>query len=153
MMIAKSALRTTLMSLALLLVTFVGGLLAGAAVERTVKSPGERISSRGERDDTPRGRDGPGRDARPPRFLDQIDLSEAQQAEIESILERGKAETREFWMNEGARLREIVEETRADIVAVLTPEQRERFEELRDRRRGGRRGDSRDPQRSSPRNR
>lgn len=153
MMIAKSALRTTLMSLALLLVTFVGGLLAGAAVERTVKSPEERMFPRGEREAIRGEHDGPGRDARTSRFLDQIDLSEAQQAEIESILERGKTEAREFWMNEGARLREIVEETRADIVAVLTPEQRERFEELRDRRRGGRRGDSRDTSRSSPHDR
>ena len=127
MLSMKTSLRSTLIGLALLLVTFVGGVLAGVALERTM-STGEN-TLRAERPVD-------GRDRQPGlhRFMDQLDLTQAQQDEIAIILQRGHSETRTFWEHEGSHLRAIVDSTRAEIRAVLTPEQREEYDAFRQRR-------------------
>jgi Spy/CpxP family protein refolding chaperone len=134
-----SALRSTAISLALLLVTFVGGLLAGAAFERTVRGSSPVESERESRERTP-SRDSNDHGDRPSRFMERIGLTEEQHVRIDSIVRHGRAQTQAFWDNEGKRLREIVEETRSAVRGVLTPEQRERYDELRARRGDGRHG-------------
>ncbi|HEY0779521.1 MAG TPA: hypothetical protein VGD56_16255 [Gemmatirosa sp.] len=76
----------------------------------------------------------PGR--RPPRdgmLLDggpiaQYGLSPAQRTRIDSVLVSRRGEIEGFWRGPGLVLRAILDSTRADVRAVLTPAQRHRFD-------------------------
>jgi hypothetical protein len=70
----------------------------------------------------------------------RLDLSEAQLGEIQTILRKGREQSDAIRRELRPRLESQLESTRASIAAVLTPEQRVRFEELvkQDRRRAER---------------
>lgn len=141
MMIAGTPLRSSVVGLALLVATFVGGLLAGVAVERTLgaQDRGEPSVQSERPSRMPMTR--PSRPARPASFLERIELTPEQEERVGEILERGQEETRAFWEEEGGRLRGIVDSTRARIREVLTPEQQAEYDALRaEHRRRGRQG-------------
>ena len=113
--------RVRLLGGLLLAVTFAAGMLGGAALNQTLTAG------------TP---DRPADCTRPHaeskgRILDQLDLTAEQRAKVDAILERRRSQTRRFWQHEGAGLRSMVDSTRAEIRNVLTPEQRERYDRLR----------------------
>ncbi len=58
----------------------------------------------------------------------QYGLSAAQRGRIDSVLEARRGEIDGFWRGPGRSLRVILDSTRADVRAVLTPEQRARFD-------------------------
>lgn len=108
---------------------FAAGLLGGSALDRAFAAGPERAAA--SCDGHKRG----GHD----RILDQLELDAPQRARIDAILQRRRGETRAFWEGDGARLRAIVDSTRAEIRGVLTPEQRARYDRLKSehkRRRG-----------------
>jgi len=86
--------------------------------------PGQRV--RGERP-------GP-----PPRFAMQtmaeaLDLTPEQREQIQAIHRESRRTAEEIRHEMRPRLEDHIEQTRERMIAVLTPEQQERFEEMRDR--------------------
>lgn len=105
--------RTRLIATLVLLLTFAAGAAAGWGMARWSH---EHSSHE--------------RDRRHAHFLDRIDLTRAQRARIDSIFARRHAEVSTFWKGPGQQLRRIVDSTRAEIRAVLTPAQRREFDRM-----------------------
>ena len=136
--------RMRLAGMALLVVTFAVGMLAGTAFGRVLsaREPGAPAAKECER-------------KRCPHYIfDELDLSPAQKTQIDAIMTRRRARMDSLWQTDGGRIRAAVDSTRAEIRAVLTPAQaaeydllRQRHEEKRRQREagradGGRAGDS-----------
>lgn len=124
--------RSRILGAILLVVTFLAGGLAGAASLRVLNAaepqpalpPGTHCHGPHEK--------------RGGRWLEQLNLSAEQRAKVEQIMERRREQTSAFWENEGARLRVLVDSTRNEIRAVLTPEQRAEYDRLRAQRKAAR---------------
>lgn len=116
------------LGVALLVATFVAGGLAGAASLRVLNAA-EPVPAR-ETD----CRDRDGKHA----WLEQLNLSSEQRARIDQVMKRRHAQTKAFWDDEGARLRTIVDSTRNEIRALLTPQQRAEYDRLRAERKAAR---------------
>lgn len=110
--------RTRLLSLGLLVVTFVAGALTGAAVDRVLTA--------GEVDggDRARTRDGDRRSY----VIDQVEMDEVQRQDIDAILERRSNRMRSVWKEVSPHLEAITDSARLEIMQVLTPEQRAEYE-------------------------
>jgi Spy/CpxP family protein refolding chaperone len=125
-----------LAGLVLFLVAVAGGLTA-VVLDRFVLRP-------------PPGPHFPGRAPRPPspereraardRFAKELGLSPAQRVRIDSLMDRQLKEIRAVRQQVQPRLDSIVTQTRREIDAILTPEQRKKAEELARNRFGGREG-------------
>ena len=120
--------RVRLRGLALLIVTFLAGGLAGAAVEH-VRAPETRWAG-------PLARDGGppippaqrGQGLLVPAAFESLDLSDSQREEIRQILRESRPVTDSLLGRFMPRLRAVTDSVRREIRAVLTPEQRERLE-------------------------
>jgi Spy/CpxP family protein refolding chaperone len=106
-----TAKRARVTGIAILAIMFLVGALSGAATMRVVSA-----------DDTPM-RMGPQRAH--PDLLERLELTPEQRSRIDGILERRRAEMEEFWDQHRPTLRAITDSTRAELRALLTPEQRE----------------------------
>jgi hypothetical protein len=117
-------------ALALLLVVFLVGGVAGAAADRLLA--GERKVSSSQR---ARSSD---RDRRT-RYLDwlaaELDLSEEQRAQVGATAERYREQVSALWTEMRPRYDALEEEMRAEIRGLLTEEQRVAYEELLARQR------------------
>jgi Spy/CpxP family protein refolding chaperone len=133
---------TRTQAIALLLLVATSGALAGVVGDRLLL---ERDASRQPGEWRPSGvagppPDGPWRwEARPDeryaqRLAHSLELSEAQRVRIESIVELQQERVRELAEEMQPRFRAISEEARAGIEDVLTAEQRQRLESLRQER-------------------
>lgn len=111
-----------MIGLGLLLVVFVAGLLGGAAVDRVVVTPGQ--DRRVERNDGQHRR----------YVIDQVNLTPAQRDAIDAIFDRRAARMRALWQPLAPRLDAISDSTRAEIMQVLTPQQRADYERLLEQR-------------------
>lgn len=127
--------RVRLLGFSLLAITFVAGALAGAAIDRAVGDEPQASEARQDR----RGDDQRGRSW----LIDRVEMSDAQRASIDSILELRAQRMRAVWREVEPQLDAISDSARAEIMAVLTPEQRAEYDKLRDRRRRDR-NDGRD---------
>ncbi|HSJ14710.1 MAG TPA: hypothetical protein VK939_09845 [Longimicrobiales bacterium] len=121
--------RSRLLAGSVLVATFVAGAMVGGAALRLFA-----------RDDVPAtmraGEPRPeGRRERRPSIFDELELSAAQRARIDSIVEQRRVQTAQFWEQHGPQMRAIVDSTRAEIDRVLTAEQRTRMEDWRAKRR------------------
>jgi Spy/CpxP family protein refolding chaperone len=129
--------RTRLLAVLTLLVTFLAGAFAGAALDR----------GRGH---GPRGPGGPGGRGGPPAIfaagsplVERLELTEPQRDSIERLMRRDRARTDSMFREMRPRLRARFDSTTAAIAAVLTPEQRAEWERFlaerraHHRRRGG----------------
>lgn len=124
--------RVRLQGIALLALAFVAGALGGMALERV------RASRLGPepREWTPRRGD-------LPPGLGRLDLTAEQRTRIETIFRTSWPRTDSVLRASLPRLEAIHDSVRAEIRTVLTPEQRQRFDEMESRRpraRGGPRG-------------
>jgi Spy/CpxP family protein refolding chaperone len=108
MVTAKRARATGIAILALM---FLVGALSGAATMRVVSADDASM------------RMGPQRAH--PDLLERLELTPEQRTRIDAILERRRAEMEEFWDQHRPALRAITDSARAELRAVLTPEQRE----------------------------
>ena len=123
-----------LRGVAILMLTLVAGVAAGFAMDRAVLRPG--LDSPAPRDGDRGGdRGGPSRGRSGSALYDQLDLTPAQRAQIDSAIERGRRETDAYWDRVEPEMRSIVDSTRARIRAVLTVEQQARYDSLRAERR------------------
>jgi len=145
--------RSRWVGMALVAVAFLTGGVAGMALDRTLR-PGtaeargpESVESRGGPDRGGRGSfRGPGGIPDRLPILDELDLTEAQRTEVDSILESGRRHVTTLWREQESTFRAAMDSTQARINAILTPEQREEYQErvreYRSRRRGSSGGDS-----------
>jgi Spy/CpxP family protein refolding chaperone len=116
--------------IALLILAFITGAIAGGAIMRM----------RDRSHDWHMSRDGMGyiarREGLPPGF-EALGLSASQKAQITEILKRRRPRTDSLLRVSLAPLHAMIDSTRAEIRAVLTPEQRAKMDTMFMRRRGG----------------
>jgi Spy/CpxP family protein refolding chaperone len=112
--------RTRLTGMALLIVTFAAGMLAGTAFSRVLKAdePGAQAATECKE----RG---------PHSLIDELGLAPAQRARVDSIMERRRQLTDSLWQEDGQRIRAAVDSARAEIRTVLTPAQAAEYDRLR----------------------
>lgn len=104
--------RARWLGIAMLVATFFVGMLAGAATVRVV-SAREPGPARAASDSTSHH-----------HFLDQLGLTPDQRRAADAILDRRHKQVDAFWKQNGPTLRAIVDSTRSEIRAILTPAQR-----------------------------
>ena len=110
--------RVRLQGIALLLVAFVAGGLAGAAMEHRRPAP-----------PPPMGPPGPLEPGRLPPGLERLDLSAAQRSRIMAILDQARPRTDSIFQEAMPKVRAIMDGVRDSIRTVLTEEQRKEFDE------------------------
>jgi Spy/CpxP family protein refolding chaperone len=114
----------------LLLVTFVAGALAGAAVERVLRADNVQPAPRG-----PEMRGGSRRLLQDETFARELGLTTAQRAQIKAIMDRRDEHARKVWSEAEPRLKEVGDATRAEIQKVLSAEQVQKLEAEIEKRR------------------
>lgn len=121
-----------MLGLVVLVVTFAAGAIAATAIDQVLHAdpPNRDAAATNDGCDEKRG-----------HLLDRLDLTQDQRARIDTILERRRAQTDRFWTEAGPTLEAITDSTRAEIRAVLTPEQRELHDRLRRERKAQRASD------------
>jgi Spy/CpxP family protein refolding chaperone len=120
---ARNPSRMRMAGMALLAVTFAVGMLAGTAFGRVLsaREPAAAASTAGC--EQKRG---------PHYIFDELDLSPEQRTRIDGIMARRRERTDSLWKTDGTRIRAAVDSTRAEIRAVLTPQQAVEYDRLRD---------------------
>jgi|SRR5690606_16241879 len=132
MITPESARRTRRLGLMLLAAAFFVGGLTGAAFDRVFAGetpPPARSATQCE----------PERNDRREDVFASLGLSHDQRARIDEILEHRREQTEAFWEEHGPLLRGIVDSARAEIRALLTPEQRAEYERMLAERRAAQR--------------
>lgn len=116
--------RNTLGAAAALLLVFAAGVAGGVALERTWLGPDSREEA--TRKD---------REYRPviERFSEELELTAAQEAKIDTVIDDLQSRMREMWAEARPRYRAMVDSARARIEAVLTEEQVEKYRRLLER--------------------
>lgn len=132
-----------ILAIAVLLAVFAAGAFGGAALTVAMRSPGhvERHEQRVLR--------GPGmgplpgdhegvvfmRSPGPGPFGDALDLGADQQERVERLMEEQREKAERLMSDMEPRMKALMDSTNTAIEAVLTPEQREKFREMREERR------------------
>ena len=107
-----TAKRARLLSVLIIAIVFAVGGLTGAATMHVVEGDeAPAMERRGERG--PRN-----------NLFERLQLTPEQQVQVEAIMEQGRTQMDAFWAEHRPTLRAITDSTRAQIRAVLTPEQR-----------------------------
>lgn len=132
MITPETASRTRRLGLMLLAAAFFVGGLTGAAFDRVFTGESPQAAASAARCEPERG--GPQGD-----IFASLNLTDEQRARIEEILEHRREQTEAFWEEHGPLLRGIVDSARAEIRALLTPEQREEYERMLAERRAAQR--------------
>ena len=117
-----------------LVLTLVAGLALGWSLGRNDVGSGRGRSGGDDAARMERGREA---------FERRVGITPAQRTQIDSILGARRGQIDAFWKGPGQALRAILDSTQADVRAVLTPEQRVKYDEHRreeDARRAKRRG-------------
>ena len=122
--------RTRLTGMALLIVTFAAGMLAGTAFSRVLSAREPDAQAQAACADDKRG---------PHSIFDELELTPAQRTRIDSIMARRRERTDALWQQDGARIRAAVDSARAEIRTVLNPAQAAEYEVLRERHEAERR--------------
>ncbi len=103
----------------LLLMVFAAGMVADAGIRRYrsqrmhTMMTGQRVPFGAERDR---------------HFGEELGMDSLQRLRVDSIFAHRRVQIDSFWKGPGKSLREIMDSTREDVRAVLTPEQRARFD-------------------------
>ena len=119
---ARNPSRMRIAGMALLAVTFAVGMLAGTAFGRVLTAREPDAASSAAECEQKRG---------PHHIFDKLDLTAQQRTRIDGIMESRRALTDSLWQTDGARIRAAVDSTRAEIRAVLTPDQATEYDRLR----------------------
>lgn len=115
--------RVRAQGIALLFITFLVGLIAGFAAERV-------HSARSTTEPPPARIEPPFRPDHLPPMFRRLDLTPAQRDRIAEIMESRRPQTRDILDEMLPRLGAVMDSTHAEIRAVLTPEQAERWDDL-----------------------
>jgi Spy/CpxP family protein refolding chaperone len=117
-----TAKRARLTGLAVLAIAFLVGSLTGAAAIRVADAEAPPKLMRGKTTQ-----------AAP--LLERLELTPDQRVQVDAILERRRQEMEQFWNVHRPTLRAIADSARAELRAVLTPEQRAVEEQYMEERR------------------
>lgn len=130
---------------ALLALVFAAGVAGGVALDRTWLSSDRDRSERSRDRDRNRG-DRDGDRAVIERFSEEIGLSQAQEAQIDTILARYRDRMEGIWRDFRPRYHALVDSVRQQIEAELDSAQVSRYRDLleKQRRRDGDRDDDRE---------
>jgi Spy/CpxP family protein refolding chaperone len=109
-------------AIAVVVVAFIAGILAGVAGDHLYLIRSGRLSPRHGRFSTERMTD---------RLTHQLDLTQQQKTQVQQIIERHRAKIDATMANVRPQVRQEVEATNAEIETVLTPEQKTKFADLR----------------------
>jgi len=126
-MVTGAMARNRWLALAVLSATFLAGGAIGVAVARVVTEKQAEQPTRppdGRRDQRNNG----------PSIFDQMGLTTAQQAAMDSIMEKRRRDLDAFWKLHNPEVRAIIDSARVEIDRLLTPAQRKQFEDFRARR-------------------
>jgi Spy/CpxP family protein refolding chaperone len=115
--------RTRITGMALLIVTFAAGMLAGTATNRLLSAREPDARAAADCPDDKRG---------PHSIFDELSLTPAQRARVDSIMARRRQRTDALWQQDGQRIRAAVDSARAEIRAVMTPQQAAEYDRLRE---------------------
>lgn len=133
--------RSIWIAAAVLALTFLAGGLAGAAVALLARRPGFPHEVRLERIHLPEVPPAPGAPGGPvfykrlgDEFGAELGLDENQSARIDSLMDIQRRKADSLLGSMGPRLKALMDSTNADIEALLTDEQRQRFHEMQSRR-------------------
>lgn len=121
--------RTRLTGMALLIITFAAGMLAGTAFDR-VLTAGETEARVAAKCEDERG---------PYSLFDELGLTATQRVRVDSIMARRRERTDSLWQEDGKRIRAAVDSARAEIRTVLTPRQAADYDRLREQHEAERR--------------
>jgi Spy/CpxP family protein refolding chaperone len=141
-MVTGAMARSRWIALAVLSAIFLAGAALGAAALAVLSDDRQEQPERPQ----PDGRWGgpPGG----PSIFDQIGLTAEQKAGMDSIMERRRRQMDAFWEEHNPEVRAIIDSARAEVDRLLTPEQRQQYQEFRERRRRDHMGpDDRAPRR------
>ena len=123
-----------------LALVFLAGGLAGAAISLFAGRPHfprHRVMERIAMSDIPPAPHGPGGGVFYKRlgddFSEELDLDDEQRARVDSLLEVQRQKADSLLESMHPRLKAVFDSTQADIEALLTEEQRERFREMQSR--------------------
>ena len=119
---ARNPGRMRMAGMALLAVTFAVGMLAGTAFGRVLSAREPDAASAAAKCEQKRG---------PHYIFDELDLTPEQRTRIDGIMARRRERTDSLWKTDGTRIRSAVDSTRAEIRAVLTPQQAVEYDRLR----------------------
>jgi Spy/CpxP family protein refolding chaperone len=120
---ARNPSRMRMAGMALLAVVFAAGMLAGTAFGRVLSAREPDARAAAAECEQKRG---------PHYIFDELDLTTAQRTRIDGIMARRRERTDSLWKTDGTRIRAAVDTTRAEIRAVLTPQQAVEYDRLRD---------------------
>jgi len=124
-----------LLGTALLIITFVAGGLAGAAVVRVVSAQGPEVRQPAPNRGGPM-RGGPRRLLLDEQFSKDLGLTDTQRTKIKEILDRRDLEAKKMWDSFEPRLHAFGNSVHNEIQQVLTPEQQKKLDAELERRRG-----------------
>jgi Spy/CpxP family protein refolding chaperone len=109
-------------AIAVVVVAFIAGILAGVAGDHLYLIKSGRLSPRHGRFSAERMTD---------RLTHQLDLTSQQKTQVQQIIERHRAKIDATMANVSPKVRQEVEATNAEIETVLTAEQKAKFADLR----------------------
>lgn len=124
--------RLRIIGVVVLAATFGVGALSGAAISQALgdRPPAQRTGGGG------RDRNGDRQQRRErPSIFDSLNLTSAQQMRMDSILEHGRKRTDALWREFHPRYQALLDSTRAELRANLTPEQQAEYDRRRAERR------------------
>ncbi|HEX6371800.1 MAG TPA: hypothetical protein VF006_22955 [Longimicrobium sp.] len=119
---ARNPSRMRMAGMALLAVTFAVGMLAGTAFGRVLSAREPNARTAAAECEQKRG---------PHHIFDELELTPEQRTRIDGIMARRRERTDSLWKTDGTRIRAAVDSTRAEIRAVLTPDQAVEYDRLR----------------------
>jgi Spy/CpxP family protein refolding chaperone len=125
-----------LIGTALLIITFIAGGLAGAAVVRVLSAESNAKPGVEARKGAPPMKGAHRRLLLDPEFAAEIGLTTEQRAQIEEILDRRDVEAKKLWDGFEPRLKQFGQQVHNEIDAVLTPDQKQKLDAALEQRRG-----------------
>lgn len=126
--------RARLLGLLLLIAAFLAGALSGAAFDRLLTAGPPSTAQQPEAEPARPGGGGPPPERRRMPLADQLGLTEDQRMQWDSIRDWQYTQMARFWEEHGPRMEAVVDSAQAAMLRVLTPEQREAYNQLPHRR-------------------
>ena len=125
-----------LIGTALLIITFIAGGLAGAAVVRVLSAESNAQPGMQASKGAPPIKGAHRRLLRDPEFAGELGLTAEQRTQIEEILDRRDVEAKKLWDGFEPRLKQVGQQVHNEIDKVLTPEQKQKLDAALEQRRG-----------------
>jgi len=118
--------RVRVQGILLLVIVFIAGGIAGALIDRGTSKRDRRPM----KDRLESRVDGPGQPGEFPRFFRDLDLTDSQRDQIRTIFERHRPIIDSLMEDAMPKIHALRDSADAEISALLTPEQRDKFEKL-----------------------